>query len=189
MQTRLLRSPLAVLGLALVVSSCGDGLLTTTTPSSPTGGGGSTPTPAPTPTAIPAPTATPGVKSCTLAPQPNCSTEKGPYEFGCCTEKNIESPEAAFVDAIAEAQGFLANSRPELFNGNLVKPGSERAYTAAIVKRIGELNGMCAAAPSWIPEDEITLKSRQDRGEIFDIIQGDGTPTRRFATLCLPAAF
>jgi hypothetical protein len=83
----------------------------------------------------------------------------------------------------------VANTRAELFNGSLVKPGSERTYTAAVVKRIVELNGICAAAPSFIPEDEITLKSRQDRGEIFDIIQGDGTPTRRFTTVCLPAIF
>lgn len=93
------------------------------------------------------------------------------------------------MDAIQEAQEFVAGSRGELFNGSFVKPGSERAYTAALARRIVERNGICAAAPGFLPEDEITLKSRQDRGEIFDVIQGNGLPTRRFATLCLPAVF
>lgn len=178
---------LLTLCLILPLAGCGQGIKTAGTPSSPSAG--ATPTPAATPAPTAAPTATPGVKSCSLPPQPNCAADNGPYEFGCCTEHNIENPEDAFVEAIAEAQDFVAGSRGELFNGSFVKPGSERAYTAAVVKRIVEKNGICAAAPSFIPEDEITLKSRQDRGEIFDIIQGNGLPTRRYATLCLPAIF
>lgn len=187
MQSRLFVAASA--GLVLCLSACGDGLTstTTTTPSTPTTT--ATATPAATATPTPAPTTSPGVKSCTLPPQPNCAADAGPYEFGCCTEKNIENPEEGHVDAIAEAQSYVANTRADLFSGSLVKKGSERAYTAAVVKRITEQTGLCAAAPSFIPEDEITVKSRQDRGEIFDIIQGDGTPTRRYATLCLPAIF
>ena len=180
---RLEKATVTVIALTFSIAGCGDGLGTTSTPT------GSNPVTTPTPLATATPAPTPSVKSCSLPPQPNCAADSGPYEFGCCTERNIESPEGAFVDAIAEAQTFVANSRPELFNGNFVRPGSERSYTAAVVKRIVELNGICAAAPGFLPEDEITLKSRQDRGEIFDIIQGDGFPTRRFTTVCLPALF
>lgn len=173
------------LPLTLVFSGCGDGV--DTTPSTPTSA--ATPTPVATATATPSPTADPSVKSCSLPPLPNCSTASGPYEFGCCTERNIESAEAAFLTAIQEAQDFVASTRSELFSSGKVKSGSERTYTAAVVKRITELNGICAAAPPFLPEDEVTLKSRQDRGEIFDIIQGDGSPRLKFVTLCLPSIF
>ena len=188
---------LACLGLPLVLafSNCGDGLETspngtggTSTPTpTPRPSGTATPTPTPTPT--PAPTATPGVKSCSLAPLSNCSSNNGPFEFGCCTERNIGSPEAGFEAAIDEAQKFVASTRSELFDNGRVKGGSERAYTAAVSKRLTEQTGICSAAPSYIPEDEITLKSGQTRGQIFDIIQGNGTPTQRYATLCTPPLF
>ena len=184
MSNRLTKSTLFALTLGLF--GCGDGLTgTTSAPTSSTGGA----TPTPAATAAPTATASPGVKSCALAPQSNCSTESGPYEFGCCTGRNIENATPAFVDAIAEAQDFVAATRGELFNGSFVKPGSERAYTGAVAKRIVEKNGICAVAPAFIPEDEITLKERQDRGEIFDIIQGNGLPLRRYSSVCLPAIF
>ncbi len=184
---RLLHSGLT-LSFALALAGCGDGLTQSGTPSSPTGGG-ATPTPAATPTPSPTPTATPSVKSCSLAPQRNCAADTGPSEFGCCTERNIGSPEAGFSSAIDDAQGFVAANRPEFFDSGRVKSGSERSYTAAVVKRLTEETGICSAAPSYIPEDEIALKSTQAQSQIFDIIQGNGTPTQRYATLCRPAVF
>lgn len=182
--------PGLTLSFVLALAGCGDGLTTSGTPTSPgTGGAKPTPTPTATATPTPAPTATPGVKSCSLAPQRNCASDNGPFEFGCCTERNIGSPEPGFEDAIDEAQRFVATSRSELFENGRVKGGSERTYTAAVVKRIVELNGICSAAPSYIPEDEIAMKNTQAKGQIFDIIQGNGTPTSRYATLCTPALF
>ncbi len=179
--------PGLTLSFVLAFGGCGDGLTSNGTPTSP--GPGTTPTPAPTPTPTATPTPTPSVKSCALAPQRNCTSDNGPFEFGCCTERNIGSPEAGFDNAIDEAQRFVAAGRPDLFENGRVKGGAERTYTAAVVKRIVEQNGICAAAPSYIPEDEISLKSTQARAQIFDIIQGNGTPTNRYATLCTPAPF
>jgi hypothetical protein len=184
---RVLHSGLT-LSVALALSGCGDGL-SNGTPSSPTSGASPTPTAAATATPTPAPTVNPSVKSCSLPPQPNCAADNGPYEYGCCTEKNIENPDPAFLSAISEAQGYVAATRPELFSGSKVKSGSERAYTLAVAKRVTEFNGICAASPSYIPEDEITLKSRQDRGENYDILQGDGTTWIKYTSLCLPALF
>jgi hypothetical protein len=177
--------------LALALSGCGDGTVSSP-PAGPSGSssGGTTATPTPAPTPTPLPTVSPSVRTCSLPSQPNCSADNGPYEFGCCTERNIGSPDDGFEPAIDEAQRYVRDSRPELFTpSGLVKPGSEKLYTVAVAKRVTEQTGICAAAPSYVPEDEITLKDRQDKGQIFDIIQGDGTPSRRYATVCLPALF
>lgn len=178
------------MSLSIAVAACGDGLSDSTpvVNATPTPRPGSTPTP--TPTATPVATPTPTGLRCALATQPNCATENGPYEFGCCTARNIEELEPGYEAAINEAQDFVENTRPELFDANgKVRGGSERAYTQAVAARIVSKNGICTAAPSYMPEDEIAMKDRNEKSQIIDIIQGDGTRRLKYVSMCLPSNF
>ena len=180
-----LRSSLAglALPLALILSSCGDGLPPSTA-TSPTGSasGGSTSTPAPTAT----PAATPlQTASCNLPPRPDCGNS------GCCSEGG--SP--LFNAQINDAQADLERTRPDIFNSNGSLKLDELEYTELLAKKLMQLNpGMCARGGGQGGEsyskDEVVIKTSNDVSQNVDVIIGSShEPYIGGRYTCRPASF
>lgn len=185
--SRSLSLSLACLALPLTfaISSCGDGLQTTTT-SGPSGSATATPTPAPTATPTPAATPTPGqAASCQLPSRPDCGNS------GCCSEGGA----AMFNGQINDAQADLERTRPDIFNSNGSLKVDELEYTDLLAAKLMALNpGLCARGGGRNGEsfskDEVAIKIDNNVSQNVDVIIGSThEPYIGGRYTCRPASF
>ena len=164
----------AILALALMTASCGDGIGDVTS-----GGPSSTPTPAPTATPAPTPTPTPpptANSTCRLPARQNCDAQ-------CCSAGGS----VIYRTEIDIAQNSVRTKRPELFfsNGN-VRDNFE--YLRVLSQEVLDLSsGQICAEP--LGHDEIRIKGNQEVSQHVDVLVADVSPAILGAYTCRPASF
>jgi len=159
-----MRQLLLVACSALLISSCGGGGKTPSSPGTPAAS--STPVQAPTPM----PTIAPVSQTCARLPL-------GDPKAQC----EVDTPQ--FMDEVTDAIGTVQTEHPEYFNGNTVlNPGG---YVVGFIKVL-DRQGICAYTDNG---EEIAVKRDTNRGEQYAIITSKGQTRHFFLYGCVPAHF